>query len=154
MRIIDLLYKSGIKYEITEHTPTFSAQTMAAVEHEPGKWVAKPVIVKADDNFIMCVLPAHHKIDLDTLKDHLGAKTVELADETDIGRIFDDCELGAEPPFGNLYDLPTVMDKSLESADHIMFQAGTHQKAIRMGMDDYRKLAEPKVLIFSCCLIY
>jgi Ala-tRNA(Pro) deacylase len=63
--------------------------------------------------------------------------------------LFDDCELGAEPPFGNLYDLPTIMDKALEADDHITFQAGTHEKAIRMGMDAYRKLATPRVLEFS-----
>jgi len=83
------------------------------------------------------------------LKSQLGAKSVELAKEKDIGKIFDDCELGAEPPFGNLYDLPTIMDKSLEKDDHITFQAGTHEKAIRMKMKDYRKLVEPKVLEFS-----
>jgi Ala-tRNA(Pro) deacylase len=79
----------------------------------------------------------------------MGAKSVELAREEEIGAIFDDCELGAEPPFGNLYDLPTIMDKAMEKDDHITFQAGTHDKAIRMDMVDYRKLTEPKVLEFS-----
>jgi Ala-tRNA(Pro) deacylase len=97
----------------------------------------------------MCVLSACYKIDLSALKGQLGAKSVELAEEKEIGKIFDDCELGAEPPFGNLYDLPTVMDKAIEKDDHITFQAGTHEKAIRMSMDDYRKLVEPKVLEFS-----
>jgi Ala-tRNA(Pro) deacylase len=79
----------------------------------------------------------------------LKAGKVELAEEKDIGRMFDDCELGAEPPFGNLYDLSTIIDKTLEKDDHITFQGGTHEKAIRMSMDDYRKLVEPKVLEFS-----
>ena len=149
MRVIELLDKSAVSYEITEHAPAFTAQQMAAAEHEPGKYVAKPVIVKADDKYIMCVLSACYKIDLGTLKSQLGAKSVELAQEKEIGKIFDDCELGAEPPFGNLYDLPTIMDKVLEKDDHITFQAGTHEKAIRMSMDDYRKLVEPKVLEFS-----
>ena len=149
MRVIELLDKSAVNYEITEHPPAFTAQQMAAAEHEPGKYVAKPVIVKADGKFIMCVLSACYKIDLGALKGQLGAKSVELAREEEIGGIFDDCELGAEPPFGNLYDLPTVMDKALEKDDHITFQGGTHEKAIRMSMDDYRKLVEPKVLEFS-----
>jgi Ala-tRNA(Pro) deacylase len=97
----------------------------------------------------MCVLSACCKIDLGALKSQLGAKSVDLAEETEIGIIFEDCELGAEPPFGNLYDLPVVMDKALEQDDHITFQAGTHEKAIRMSMEDYRKLVEPKVLEFS-----
>ena len=149
MRVIELLDKSEVRYEVTEHPPAFTAQQVAAAEHEPGKYVAKPVIVKADGKYMMCVLSACYKIDLGALKNQLGAKSVELAQEKEIGKIFDDCELGAEPPFGNLYDLPTIMDKVLETDDHITFQAGTHEKAIRMSMDDYRKLVEPKVLEFS-----
>jgi len=149
MRIIEFLDNSAVRYEIREHPPAFTAQQMAAAEHEPGRYVAKPVIIKADGKYIMCVLSACYKIDMGALKSQLGAKSVELAQEKEIGKIFDDCEIGAEPPFGNLYDLPTIMDKALEKDDHITFQAGTHEKAIRINMDDYRKLVEPKVLEFS-----
>ena len=149
MQVIKFLKKSGVKYEVSKHEPAFSAQQMAAVEHEPGQYVAKPVIVKADGKYVMCVLPACYKIDLKALKSQLKAKKIELAEEKDIGKMFDDCELGAEPPFGNLYDLPTIIDKALEKDDHITFQAGSHEKAIRMSMDDYRKLVNPQVLEFS-----
>jgi len=149
MRVIEFLDDSAINYEVTEHPPAFSAQQMAAAEHESGKYVAKPVIIKADGKYMMCVLSACYKIDLGALKSQIGAKSVELAEEKEIGKMFDDCELGAEPPFGNLYDLPTIMDKALEEDEHIMFQAGTHDKAIRMSMDDFRKLVKPKVLEFS-----
>jgi Ala-tRNA(Pro) deacylase len=149
MKVLDLLKSEGIKYEVTEHKPTFSAQRMAAVEHEPGKYVAKPVLVKADGKIIMCVLDANHKVDLRSLKKQLGAKKVELANEAEIGNLFGDCDLGAEPPFGNLYDLPTIMDAGLKADDHIVFQAGSHDKAIRISMADYRKLVQPKVLEFS-----
>ncbi|HLB73562.1 MAG TPA: YbaK/EbsC family protein [Sedimentisphaerales bacterium] len=150
MRVVDFLKKSGVNYEVSEHDEAFTAQQMAAVEHEPGRYVAKPVIVKADGEYLMCVLPAPCKIDLRTLKGQMGAKSVELADENEIGSIFEDCELGAEPPFGNLYDLTTIIDKALEADDHITFQAGTHKKAIRMSMADYRRLVQPKVLEFGC----
>ena len=149
MRVTEFLDKSGVKYEVTEHEPAFTAQQMAAVEHEPGKYVAKPVIVKADDKYVMCVLSACYKVDLRALKKQLGAKSVEIAEEKEIEKIFPDCELGAVPPFGNLYDLPTYMDKALEEDDHIMFQGGSHEKSIRMSMDDYRKLVAPEVLEFS-----
>ncbi len=149
MRVIKFLKKSGVKYEVTKHEPAFSAQEMAAVEHEPGKYVAKPVIVKADGKYVMCVLSACYKIDMRALKKQLGAKKVSLAEEKDMEKLFDDCDLGAEPPFGNLYDLPTIIDKAIEKDDHITFQAGTHEKAIRMSMDDYRKLVNPQVLEFS-----
>ncbi|MCK4294204.1 MAG: YbaK/EbsC family protein [Planctomycetes bacterium] len=149
MRVIDFLDESGVKYEVTEHEPAFTAQQMAAAEHEPGRYVAKPVVVKADGEYVMCVLAAPCKIDLRALKSQLGAKSVKLAEENDIGKIFDDCDLGAAPPFGNLYDLPTIIDKALEEDDHITFQAGTHEKAVRMSMADYRRLVEPKVLEFG-----
>jgi Ala-tRNA(Pro) deacylase len=149
MRLMEFLDNSGVKYEITEHQPAFTAQQVAAQEHEPGQYVAKPVIVKVDGKYVMCVLSACNKIDLGGLKSRLGAKSAELADEDELGKIFDDCELGAEPPFGNLYELLTIMDKSMEQDDHIMFQGGTHEKAIRMSMADYRKLVKPKLLEFS-----
>lgn len=149
MRVIDFLDKSGVKYEASEHVPAFTAQQMAAAEHEPGRFVAKPVIVNAEGNFLMCVLPAPCKIDMRALKEQLGVASVRLAEENEIGGMFEDCELGAEPPFGNLYDLPTVIDKSLQEDDHITFQAGTHARAIRMAMSDYLKLVAPKVLEFG-----
>jgi Ala-tRNA(Pro) deacylase len=149
MRVIEFLDKSKVKYKVNEHHATFTAQHLAAEEHEPGKYVAKPVIVKADDKYVVCVLAAPYKADLGALKKQLGVKKAVLADETEIGKLFPDCDLGAEPPFGNLYDLPTVMDKVLEKDDHIVFQAGSHEKAIRMSMADYRKLVQPKILEFS-----
>jgi len=149
MRLTEFLDKSGVKYTVTEHKPTFSAQRMAAEEHEPGRYVAKPVLVKADGKFLMCVVSANHKIDLKALKRQLGAKSVELADEDEMGKIFGDCELGAEPPLGNLYDLPTVMDKELEKDERISFQAGSHDKAVHMRMEDYKKLVGPKILRFT-----
>ena len=149
MNILEYLEKAGVEFEVKEHKPTFSAQQMAAAEHERGKFVAKPVMVKVDGKNIMCVLAACRKIDLRALKEHLGAKSVELLDEEEVGLLFGDCELGAEPPFGNLYDMPTIMDKALEADDHIMFQAGSHDKAVKISMDDYRGLVKPKVLEFS-----
>jgi Ala-tRNA(Pro) deacylase len=149
MRVIELLDKSGVAYKVSQHPPTFTAQEMAQVEHEPGRYVAKPVIINADGKRMMCVLSACYKIDLGALKDQLGAQSVELVEEKEIGEIFADCDLGAEPPFGSLYDLPTIMDKALEADDHITFQAGTHERAIRISMNDYRKLVKPKVLEFS-----
>ncbi len=149
MGVVEYLDKSNVKYEVMKHAPAFTAQQMAALEHEPGQYVAKPVIINADGKYIMCVLAACYKIDMGALKKQLGAKSVKLADENEIGEIFGDCELGAEPPFGNLYDLETMMDKAMENDDHIVFQAGSHQKAVRMNMKDYRKLVEPVIMEFS-----
>jgi len=146
MEVKEFLKTSGISYETSKHVPAFTAQGMAAVEHEPGRYVAKPVVVKADDRYLMCVVPAPSHVDLAQLKSQLTAESVELATESEIADLFPGCELGAEPPFGNLFELPTLMDKSLEADDHILFQAGTHEEAIRMSMADYRRLVEPKVM--------
>jgi Ala-tRNA(Pro) deacylase len=149
MEITDFLDRSGVSYKISEHRPVFGAQRLAQIEHEPGRFVAKPVIVKADGRFLMCVLPANAKIDLETLKGQLNAESMELASEEEIARLFPDCEIGAEPPFGNLFNLDTVMDKSLANDDHILFRAGSHTRAVRLGMSDYRQLVHPRVLELS-----
>jgi Ala-tRNA(Pro) deacylase len=149
MQVTEYLTKEGVEFETSEHRATFTAQQMAAEEHVSGMTVAKPVVIKANNNFYMCVLPACHKIDFDMLKEQLGAKQIDLADEKEMARIFGDCALGAEPPFGNLYHLETIMDQSLEDDNEIVFQAGTHEQAIRISMDDYKRLVQPKILAFS-----
>ncbi len=154
MKIREYLDEHGISYKVKEHHPAFTAQHMAAEDHEPGQYVAKPVIIKADDGFIMCVLSANHKINLGMLKENLGAENVELVEEEEFSKLFSDCEVGAEPPFGNLYEMETVMDTSLEGDDHITFQGGTHKEAITISMHDYKELVHPKVLHFSYHMTY
>ena len=149
MLLTQYLDERGIKYQIREHRSTFTAQEMAAEEHIPGASVAKPVLVKADKKFYMCVLPACCKVDLDALKRQLGAKKVDLADEKELAALFSDCALGAEPPFGNLYNLTTIMDESLQEDKEIVFQAGSHEQAIRMSMADYTAIVQPRILAFS-----
>lgn len=150
MEVTKFLDSSSAKYEVTQHRPTFTAQEMATEEHVSGMKVAKPVVIRADGDYYMCVLPACYKVDLKALKSQLGARQVELADESKMAELFPDCELGAEPPFGNLYGLPTIMDKTLETDEHIVFQGGTHEKAIKMEMAEYKRLVSPQILSFSC----
>jgi Ala-tRNA(Pro) deacylase len=149
MKLLEFLDSKKVKYELTTHRPTFTAQQMAAEEHIPGINVAKPVLVRGDGKLYMCVLPACCKIDLDALKQSLGVKKVRLADESEMAEVFGDCQLGAEPPLGNLYNLPTLMDKTLENDEYIICQAGSHEKAVRISLKDYKKIAEPKILAFS-----
>ena len=149
MNVLEYLQQEKVAFEISEHKPVFSAQRMAAAEHEPGRYVAKPVLVKVDGQMMMCVLDANHKVDLGLLKKYLQAKTVELATEEEVGTICAGCELGAEPPIGNFYDLPTIMDMTMAKDDHVLFQAGSHDKAVRISMADYNKLASPKIAPIS-----
>ncbi len=149
MKILDYLDQSGASYSVSEHRPAFSAQVLAAEEHEKGRYVAKPVIIKAQGSYIMCVLPAPYRIIFDALRDYLGTDDVQMATEEQTRAIFSDCEEGAEPPFGKLYGVRTLMDRSLERDDHIIFQAGSHDKAVRMKMEEYLALAEPEIVDFA-----
>jgi Ala-tRNA(Pro) deacylase len=149
MNVFEYLDQANAHYATSEHAPTYSAQVMAAEEHERGQYVAKPVMVKAEGNYIMCVLAAPDKVIFDKLLDYLGTDDVMLATEDETRAIFPDCEEGAEPPFGRLYGIRTILDSSLEDDDHIVFQAGTHDKAIRMTMSDYLALAQPEIVDFA-----
>ena len=149
MEIAEFLEKNSINYQVFSHRPAFTAQQMAAEEHVPGMNVAKPVIVQADGKYYMCVLPACCKVDLETLRSQLGAGEIQLAGEKELAKLFPDCELGAEPPFGNVYGLTTIMDKTLTDDQYLVFQSGSHDRAIRINRDDYEKLVHPRVLQFS-----
>jgi Ala-tRNA(Pro) deacylase len=149
MNVQDYLDQLGVAYRLSRHDTTFTAQDLAAAEHIPGRKVIKPVVIKADGRFVMCALPASHRVDLDTLRDQLQCDDVALADESELAQIFCECELGAEPPIGRLFGMPTVMDESLFADDRVTFQAGTHEDAVTMTLADYRKAAQPEVAYFG-----
>ena len=149
MSVQDYLDQMGVAYRLSRHDTTFTAQDLAAAEHIPGRKVIKPVIVKADGQFVMCALPASHRVDLDTLRDQLQADDVQLAGEDEMAGLFKGCEVGAEPPIGKMFGLPTVMDESLFADDRVTFQAGTHTDAVTMTLADYRKAAQPEVAYFG-----
>src|SRR5690606_15284780 len=125
------------------------AQTLAAVEHVPGIQVIKPVVVEADGQYMICALPASHRIDLEELRRQLEVDHVRIVSEEELQNAFADCELGAEPPIGRLYGLPTIMDSSLLNDDRVTFQAGTHDSAVTMRLADYRRIAQPEIAHFG-----
>ena len=149
MNVQSFLDQLGIQYRVSRHPTTYTAQDLAAAEHIPGRKVIKPVVVKADGRFVMCALPASHRVDLDTLRDQLQVRDVELADENALHEMFPECEVGAEPPIGCLFGMQTLMDESLFADDRVTFQAGTHQDAVTMTLADYRKVASPEVAYFG-----
>lgn len=149
MKITDYLENKNVHYQLCSHRPTFTSQHMAAEEHVPGMNVAKPVIVEAEGKFYMCVLPACCKVDLEMLRSQLGVGEVKLAEEKQMAKLFPGCEVGAEPPFGNVFDLTTLMDNSLADDNYIVFQAGQHDRAVRLNMKDYQELVQPRMLSFS-----
>ena len=149
MTIQDYLDQMGVNYRLSRHDTTYTAQDLAAAEHVPGRRVIKPVVVKADGEFVMCALPASHRIDLDTLRQQLQVNEIELAEEDELNELFPNCELGAEPPIGKFFGITTLMDESLFADDRVTFQAGTHRDAVTMTLADYRRVAQPEVAYFG-----
>jgi len=149
VNVIDFLNAQNCRYELIHHKPAYTAEQLARVEQIPKRQVAKCVVVEADGRFYLCVLPADRKIDFLALQKHLKVRQVRLADEKQMAGLFADSQVGAEAPFGNLYDLPTLMDKTLARDKEITFPAGSHETSIHMTMDEYQRLARPMVFKFS-----
>ena len=149
MDVETFLKDAGVKYEEHEHPVVYTAQELAAQEHISGDAVAKAVAVQADGRYVLCVLPASGRIDLDKLGKGLRAKKCRLADEGELAKLFPDVEVGAEPPIGEPYGLETVADERLTRCEAITFNAGSHRKSIRMAYADYARLAAPKIMDFS-----
>ena len=143
-QLIDCLNQSKAQYEILRHAEAITAQRIAQAEHVKGRHQAKVVMVKSGDQHLMVVVPADHHIDLKKIEKAVG-RPVSLGSENDFKSLFPDTAIGAMPPFGNLYGVPTYVDKHLAEQDYIVFEAGTHTDAIRMSYSDYEKIVKPKV---------
>lgn len=139
------LDEEDVKYVTIRHSPAFTAQEIAASAHVPGQELAKTVIVRLDGELAMVVLPATDQVDLERLQEVSCSDRVELASEDDFEERFPDCETGAMPPFGNLYDMDVYVAEHLAEDDEIAFNAGTHTELIRMSFDDFRTLVAPTV---------
>jgi Ala-tRNA(Pro) deacylase len=148
-RLKEFLDRYHTKYVSISHSPAYTAQEIAALVHIPGQDLAKTVIVNLDDQPAMAVLPASRQLDLALLKEASGAAKVELATEAQFKDLFPDCETGAMPPFGNLYDLPVYVAQKLTHDDEIAFNAGTHSELIRMSYADFERLVQPIVVRVS-----
>ena len=143
-RLVDCLNESKVTYEILRHPEAVTAQRIAEAEHVKGRHHAKVVIIKSAEQRLMMVLPADHQIDLEKVEKAIG-KSCSLDKEQEFKSLFVDCATGAMPPFGNLYNLPTFVDKDLAEQDYIVFEAGTHTDAIKVSYRDYEKIVKPKV---------
>jgi Ala-tRNA(Pro) deacylase len=143
-QLIDCLSENGVGYEIMHHPEAVSAQRIAQAEHVKARHHAKVVMLKSGDQHLMAVLPADHQIDLEKVAQALG-KTASLDTEQEFKSLFPDCATGAMPPFGNLYGLPTYVDKNLAQQNYIVFEAGTHTDAIKISYRDYERIVKPQV---------
>ncbi len=148
-KLKEFLDSHNIKYVTLTHSKAYTAQEVAQAAHLPGRQIAKTVMVKMDGKMAMAVLPATHKIDLERLKAAAAAGAVELAHESDFRDAFPECEVGAMPPFGNLYGMPVLVDRRLSEDTDISFNAGSHIELIQLPYKDFERLVAPKLGSFS-----
>jgi Ala-tRNA(Pro) deacylase len=149
-RCLEFLDRNQIRYAHTGHKVAYTALEVAAAEHLPAAKMAKTVVFFDDrTGYGMAVLPAHSLVDLEELRHITGSQHIRLATETEIGRLFRDSELGAMPPFGNLFDMPVFVDQALAENPAIAFSAGTHRDVIHMSFGDFRRAVAPKVVTFA-----
>ena len=148
-RLKDFLDSHAVRYVVITHSPAFTAQEIAAHAHIPGKELAKTVMVNIDGAMAMAVLPASFNVDFASMENELGAIRVELATESEFRDLFPQCELGAMPPFGNLYGLPVYVARKLAEDETIAFNAGTHRELVRLAYKDFERLVQPRVITFA-----
>ncbi|MFQ5798104.1 MAG: aminoacyl-tRNA deacylase [Bacteroidota bacterium] len=143
------LHASNVQHELITHPEAFTAQEVARAIHKTGKVLAKTVVVEADGKYVMTVVPAHHKVSLNAVKAVLAAKDVHLAKEEKLSDLFPDCQLGAMPPIGPIYNLPVVVSKALAEKPEIIFNACTHTDCLKMKYADFEKVVNPQVAEIS-----
>lgn len=145
-RLLRYLEEHGVPYELIKHAPTYTTQETAASAHISAKIMAKPVLVKMDGELAMIVEPGHTNLDLEWIKNQLNADNVEMATEDDFKDWFPGCEVGAMPPFGNLYDINVYFIDKIPHDGDIAFEAGTHSELIKIPFQDYLRLVKPEIL--------
>jgi Ala-tRNA(Pro) deacylase len=148
-RLKDFLDRENVKYVSIYHSIAYTAQEIAASVHVKGKEMAKTVMVILDGKLAMTVLPASHQVDFEHLKRASGAQGVILATEKEFKDLFPDCDIGAMPPFGNLYGMDVFVSRVLTEDKEIAFNAGSHYELMRLAYKDFERLVNPKIADFS-----
>jgi Ala-tRNA(Pro) deacylase len=148
-KLKEFLDANNIEYVSISHSPAYTAQKIAQSAHIRGRELAKTVMIKINGAIAMAVLPAPFKIDLKQLRESIGAAEIALASEQEFKSLFPECELGAMPPFGNLYGMEVFVAERLAEDEEIAFNAGTHTELIKMSFRDFERMVHPKILKFS-----
>jgi Ala-tRNA(Pro) deacylase len=148
-RLENYLRENQVPFEEQHHPRAVSAQEVAASEHVPGRMLAKTVMVLADREMVMLALPAPYQVDLEKAAAALGVDEARLAEEEEFSNSFLDCEVGAMPPFGNLYGVPVYVEKTLAEDETIVFRSGTHTETMSVTYTDFERLVEPIVVQFA-----
>ena len=149
MNIQEFLGRHDVPFEVMTHEATYDAQHLAQAVHTSGHHAAKTVLLRAGEDYVVAVLPATHSIDFEKLKTALEVESVTLATEVEMASRCPDCEIGALPPFGSHYELPTIVDEPLSNDEEILFEGSTHSEAIRMRFEDFARLEKPRIFQIS-----
>lgn len=145
-RLHQLLEQQQVPYQTIRHRTAYSAQTTAAAAHVPGRELAKAVIVEIDGQLAMIVQTASRMVPLGRIRAATGARDVHLVSEREFEHRFPDCELGAMPPFGNLYGMDTYVTEAVSQDEEIAFNAGSHTELVRLRYSDFDRLVHPTVI--------
>ena len=145
----EYLDNNDIRYVSIMHSLAFTNVEIAKNSHIPSREMAKTVIIKIDGELAMAVVPANIKVDLELLKEALGSDSVKLATEPEFTKHFPDCEVGAMPPFGNLYEMNVYVDEDLTEDEQIAFNAGSHLEVIKMDYKDFENLVKPQFIMLA-----
>ena len=151
MNLTNYLDQQGITYRVYHHDETYDAQHMAQSIHLSGRVVAKTVMVRTakGSEFIVVVVPAADKVDLDRVSAILGGIEVRLATEGEILEHSTGCELGVVPIFGSQYNMQTIVDESISHQEEVVFQGETHEETFRMKFADFYRLEHPRIATIS-----
>ena len=148
-RLEQYLTENRVYYEVQEHRQVYTMQEVAAVLHEKGLHVAKVFMAWADGKLVMLVLPAPAHVDFERVKTLLNVREARRAREAEFAHLFPDCDVGAMPPLGNLYNVPVYLDRVLANQPHLVFQAGSHHTTMKVALSDYLQLVKPVIGDFA-----
>lgn len=147
--ISEFLDRHQARHSLVPHPIAYTAQQEAAAAHVPGHEWAKVVVCMADNHPVLAVLPAPLRVDLERLKRAAHANSLRLANENEFKGLYADCEVGAMPPLGPLYQQAVFVDESLTTDPEIAFNGGSHRDAIRMAYGEFQRLVRPTVAEFG-----
>ncbi len=148
-KLQDFLDQNKVDYRHSVHPTAYTAREVAAAEHVPTAGIAKTVVFLSESGYAMAVLCADSVVDLEQLRLGLGVARLRLATESELGELFPQCELGAMPPFGNLYNVPVYVDSRLSAQEMVAFNAGSHRDVIHMRFRDFERLVNPAIMPFA-----
>ncbi|HVJ06246.1 MAG TPA: YbaK/EbsC family protein [Candidatus Saccharimonadales bacterium] len=148
-KLRQFLDENLVKYVVISHSMAYTSQGVAASAHISGNELAKTVMLKKDGELCMAVLPASRHVSLSAFAKITNSEDVSLASEREFKDRFPDCEVGAMPPFGNLYGLPVYADSSLARDKEIAFNAGSHLELIQLAYSDFERLVQPIIVNFA-----